>query len=299
MSIWDLHCHSTASDGDLSPLQLYQRAAGRGVTHLAITDHDSVEGVRALRDIIECGIEVDQTVESIHPPPELINGVEITACDDGQVVHVLGLWLDIDAEPLREFLVGQQRLREQRGKAISDRLESKGLPPTFYGAMTHAQGSALGRPHFARYMEEIGVVDNIGHAFKQWLGRGKPGDIDIDWPGMDRVIKMIHASGGLAVLAHPYKYNLRYGKIFAMCERFKDLGGDAIEVVTGAQGVKELRDLRRIAERLELAASTGSDFHSPKQTWCDLGSQPVLPDTCMPVWMLREQHPKLSSGGAQ
>lgn len=292
MSVWDLHCHSTASDGELSPVQLVQRAAGCGVSHLAITDHDTVEGLRAIRGLQIQLQDTSDTVRSIRPAPQIISGVEVTARSQGQVVHIIGLWIDIDSVPLNQLLDGQQQKRAQRGKMISERLEAKGLPPTFYGALAHADGSALGRPHFARYLEEIGVVENVGQAFKHWLGRGKAGDVEIDWPEVDRVVDVIHAAGGLAVLAHPAKYHLGYGKMYSMCEQFKEVGGDAIEVISGAQQFRETRDLKRIADRLELAASTGSDFHSPKQLWCDLGSQPLLPEACLPVWELREEHNK-------
>ncbi len=288
LSIWDLHCHTTASDGVLSPSQLYLRAAGCGVAHLAITDHDSVEGIRELRAELSTPPALPSTVAALHTPPALVNGVEITARAESQVVHVVGLWIDIDSQPLESLLSEQQELRRLRGREISDRLEAKGLPPTYDGAMLQADGSALGRPHFARYMQEIGVVNELGHAFKHWLGAGKPGDVGIEWPTLARVVEVIQAAGGKAVLAHPHKYKLGYGKIYTLCEQFKALGGDAIEVVSGAQRIKETKDLARISDRLDLAASTGSDFHSPKQVWCDLGRQPLLPEACVPIWELNE-----------
>jgi len=257
------------------------------VTHLSITDHDSVAGVREVAAELDKQIEMPPSIEVINPTPQIINGVEISALDDDFCVHIVGLWIDLDAEPLNTLLTSQQSLRQERGKLISERLEAKGLPATLDGALALANGSALGRPHFANYLTEIGVTNNAGHAFKHWLGKGKPGDVGIGWPNLEQVIQVIHESNGVAVLAHPHKYRLAYGKIYSMCERFKAAGGDAIEVISGAQGIKETKDLTRIARNLELAASTGSDFHSPEQVWCDLGRQPALPEECTPIWSLR------------
>ena len=264
-------------------MQLWQRASDKQIDFLAITDHDTISGVRELSRTLSQNPAA--TVD--HYGTKLVPGVEITAQDVKTVVHVLGLWLDIDHEPLIGFLDLQQKARDDRGLEISRRLESAGLPPTYEGALTYAKGAPLGRPHFARYLVELGLVENVSRAFNRWLGRGKIGDVDIAWPAVESVVEQIHEAGGLAVLAHPGKYLQGYGKCYELCQRFKEAGGDGIEVVSGAQQPKETRDLSRIAQRLGLAASTGSDFHSPEQTWCDLGSQQSLPELSEPIWDLQ------------
>jgi len=277
LAIWDLHCHSSASDGELSPAALLARAAERGVTHLAITDHDTVDGFTQLESQLQSQSETQSQ-------PQLISGVEITCRHDRQVVHMVGLWIDPHSMALQTFLAKQCQLRLDRGQAINDRLVARGLPATLDGALKLAEGSALGRPHFARYLTEIGITKSFAEAFQRWLGKGKPGDVDIEWPDLHTTIALIHQASGKAVLAHPAKYKLGFNKIYTLCEQFKADGGDAIEVVSGAQKTNETKDLSRIAARLELAASTGSDFHSPQQLWCDLGAQPQLPDSCQPIW---------------
>lgn len=278
MKILDLHCHTDASDGELSPATLWQRAIERQIDVIAITDHDTTAGVRSL---------MARAAEDVVSGPELVPGVEISATDSGHVVHVVGLWLDPHSDALESFLGRQQSARDERAIAISKKLESKGLPETYTAVRELAAGSPLGRPHFARHLTELGITPNVGAAFKRWLGKGKPGDIDIAWPSLAAAIQHIQAAGGLAVLAHPSKYFSGFSKCYELCQRFKELGGDAMEVVNGAQTVKVTRDLAKIAERVGLAASTGSDFHSPAQTWCDLGSQPGLPEALTPVWQLR------------
>ncbi len=287
LKLWDLHSHTTASDGDLPPVELWKRAADNNIDHLAITDHDTISGVSDLVGYLSqiADASEGQPVSGIQP--RLIPGVEITALSGDVVVHILGLWIDIDEPGLLSLLDRQREARSKRAQQISDRLEQAGLPPTLDGANKLANGSVLGRPHFARYLTQIGAVKDENQAFKQWLGRGKIGDIRIAWPSQAEVVAAIHQAGGTAVLAHPGKYLDGFNKCYALCERFKADGGDALEVVSGAQLPKATKDLARIAARLELAASTGSDFHSPQQTWCDLGGQPGLPDSVEPVWQLR------------
>lgn len=287
MKIWDLHCHTNASDGDLPPVELWKRAADNNIDQLAITDHDTISGVSALIKYLSHSDDSPGTEAELKNGPSVVPGVEITALAGDVVVHILGLWIDIEEPALLSLLDSQRQARSLRAQQISERLEAAGLPSTLEGAKALADGSVLGRPHFARYLTNIGAVKDENHAFKQWLGRGKIGDVGISWPSQSKVIQAIHHAGGIAVLAHPSKYLDGYNKCVSLCEGFKADGGDALEVVSGAQLPKVTKDLARIAQRLGLAASTGSDFHSPAQTWCDLGGQPDLPEGVEPVWHIR------------
>ncbi|MGB5324220.1 MAG: PHP domain-containing protein [Pseudomonadales bacterium] len=269
----DLHTHSTASDGALSPAALLARAQGNGVRMLALTDHDSVEGVR------ELAVQFGDA-----PGLRLVPGVEISTVIGAQGVHVVGLWVDIEAPMLTSLLAGQRSLREARGQAIGERLARAGIAGAFEGATALAGDAVLSRPHFARYLVAQGHCSGEQQAFKRWLGRGKPADVRCAWPGVDAVVAAIHAASGVAVLAHPLKYQLTRRRLVALLAEFRAAGGDALELVSGAQAPGTIADLWKLAVQHQLACSTGSDFHSPLQTWCDLGCQTVLPDAVPCIW---------------
>lgn len=272
----DLHTHSSASDGELDPLALVQRAHGRGVRTLALTDHDTVAGVCLL-----------QRQRELPGALQLVPGVEISAAAGSLAVHVVGLWVDTASSALDEFLHGQGRLRAERGQEIARRLGRAGLPGSYEGALELAGDAQLSRPHFARFLVAAGHCSSEQKAFRRWLGRGKPADVRCEWPDIATVNATIHAAGGIAVLAHPLKYRLSRTRLDALLGQFRSAGGDALELVSGAQPGHAAADLLRLATKHQLACSTGSDFHSPKQTWCDLGGQPDLPEQATTVWDLR------------
>ncbi|MBT8150637.1 MAG: PHP domain-containing protein [Gammaproteobacteria bacterium] len=272
----DLHTHSSASDGVLSPPMLLARARHNGVAMLALTDHDNVAGVREL-----------QQLTAQPQDPELVAGVEISAQASGQDVHVVGLWIDADCPALGSLLGAQAVLRGARAQAIGERLARKGLADCYAGALLQADGAAVSRPHFARHLVAAGHCRDESQAFKRWLGRGKAGDVRCEWPGLASANAAIHAAGGLAVLAHPLKYRLSRTRLDRLLAEFREAGGDAVELVSGAQAPHAATDLLKLMDRYQLVASTGSDFHSPAQTWCDVGQQLALPRQATAVWELR------------
>jgi hypothetical protein len=273
--IIDLHSHSTASDGTLSPLELWQRAQQAGVSLLALTDHDTINGVLELQSNADI------------PADSLVPGVEITASVDKLCVHVLGLWIDTANAELTALLAAQSQVRLRRGEAIAQRLERAGLAGALEGALSIAGDAALNRPHFARYLVQAGYCNKEQQAFKRWLGAGKIADVACQWPSVKRVVEAIHSAGGLAVLAHPDKYKLTRGKKDRLLADFKAAGGDGLELISGPAVAAELRDLAKLANKHQLACSTGSDFHSPAQSWSELGSQQQLPGEVQPIWALR------------
>lgn len=272
--IFDLHCHTHFSDGLLSPEAVIARAKERGVAVLAITDHDTIAAVGiAQKAAVESGIT-------------LISGIEFSSQWGKGGVHIVGLGVDINSPALITAIEFQEQARIARARAIADRLSKAGFPDALVGAQAIAGNATLGRPHFAQYLVAIGEVKNINTAFKKYLGAGKPADVKYQWPLMDQVIAWIHAAGGVAVLAHPAKYELTRTKMCAMIDSFVAAGGDALEVISGLQPAALTEDLLRIANARALHASCGSDFHVPDQPWQELGSFGKLPANAKPVWEL-------------
>lgn len=272
--IFDLHCHTHFSDGVLSPEALVARAKERGVTVLAITDHDTIAALEiAQKAALDSGIN-------------LITGIEFSSQWGKGGVHIVGLGVDVNSSELIAAVELQEQARKARALAIADRLSKAGFPGALEGAQAIAGDAALGRPHFAQYLVTIGAVKNINAAFKKYLGTGKPADVKYQWPLMEQVITWIHAAGGLAVLAHPIKYELTRTKMCALIDSFVAAGGDALEVISGLQPAAVTEDLIRIANERSLHASCGSDFHFPDQPWQELGSFGKLPAHAKPVWEL-------------
>ena len=272
----DLHSHTIASDGALTTGELLQRASERELAVLAITDHDTVAGL--------AGAAATSAGYGI----ELVPGVEISAQAAGQTVHVLGLWIDSSDTDLQAFLAGQRAVREQRAMDIGQRLQRQGIEGAYEGACELAAGAVLSRPYFARFLVEQGHCASLQQAYKKWLGRGKPGDVACQWPELESAVAVIHSAGGLAVLAHPDKYRLSQTRLRNLLEQFKASGGDGLELISGNQPDNVTRQLLALAGRYQLACSLGSDFHSPAQSWADLGAAGTLPSSAVPIWSLRE-----------
>jgi len=279
--VFDLHTHSTASDGELTPEQLFSRAQGLGVSYLALTDHDTVAGVRSLEQCLQSKSKGGQLPSGT----QLVPGVEITALAGPLCLHVLGLWIDSENDNLDDFLTRQREVRDVRGQRIAAALEKKtGVERAYTGAKAVADGAILARPHFARLLVQEEVCRNVQEAFARYLGDGKPGDVKCEWPALRAVIEVIQSAGGQAVLAHPDKYKLTKTKLRELLDLFASEGGDGIEVVSGAQSHDSSAYLAKLADQRGLGASSGSDFHGPGQLWCDLGRQPLMPDSARPVW---------------
>lgn len=267
----DLHTHSTASDGKLSPLELLQRARAAGVDMLAITDHDSVAAYAELPAVDDL---------------RLVPGVEFSTLWQRVGIHVVGLNVALDSAALREAIAYQRRARDQRAARIAARLAKRGIADPLAGAARFAGNGSIGRPHFAEYLLSIGAVPNIEFAFRKYLDAAHAGNLIEDWASLPAIIDWIRAAGGTPVIAHPGKYKLTRARLEQLTSDFAAAGGQAIEVVSGAQKPELTRDLAQLAARHGLAASTGSDFHQPGQVWAQLGVVPALPDNATPVWDL-------------
>lgn len=258
----------------MPPQEVVQRAHDNGVELLALTDHDTTAGL------------AEAQVAAQDLGLKLVSGIEISCQWSGVCIHVVGLNIDPENERLVEELAIQSDKREQRGLEIDRRLAKLGFDNCYEGAKKIAGNSQLGRPHFAQFMVEQGYVSDRNTAFDKYLGAGKVGDVKSQWPELDEVVCWIHAAGGVAVLAHPDKYRLTRMKLKRLLTSFKEAGGDAMEVVSGAQN-KDVTDyFTRLCDEFDFYASCGSDFHNPNALWSDLGKVDPLPKACRPVWQL-------------
>jgi hypothetical protein len=272
MTQYDLHTHSTASDGSLSPSELVLRARDNGVTHLALTDHDGTEG---LAEAMQAAADTEMTV---------IPGVEISVSWQSSTVHIVGLQLDVNNAQLQQGLAGLRDYRRQRAHKIAERLDKAGMPGALEGASQYASETMLGRVHFARFLIEQGYAKDMKDVFKRFLVKNKPGYVSGDWATLADALEWIQAAGGQAVIAHPARYKMTNTKRRKLLAEFKSLGGAGLEVSSGNQHPEEVRVMARLAQEFELLASCGSDFHSPDKGWNDVGKMTDLPPTVTPIW---------------
>lgn len=270
----DLHCHSRVSDGMLAPEAIVRRAHDRGVELLALTDHDHLGGIAQARD------------EALRRGIEFVAGVEISVTWGGETIHVLGLRIDAASPPLVAGLARTRDGRDARAREIGELLSRAGIDGAYAGALRHVTNPAMvGRAHFARFLVETGVCDDVREVFRNYLVEGKPGWIPHRWASLDDAVGWILGAGGVAVLAHPARYRLDATALWALIGAFRDVGGTGIEVVCGGHSPDEQRRFADCARELGLRASRGSDFHGPGESHVDFGQLPRIPDTLVPVWI--------------
>ena len=279
---YDLHCHSTVSDGLLPPAELVARAAGRDVKVLALTDHDDISGLaEAATAAAQHGIQ-------------LINGVEISVSWRSHTLHILGLHIDPTNEDLLAGLREIRKGRSTRAQLMAQSLTKSGIAGALEGSYRYAANpEIIGRTHFARFLVEHGYSKDVRSVFKNYLIKGKPGYIAHQWAALEDAVKWIVGSDGVAVLAHPGRYTSgrkAMGKptLRELLREFYDLGGRGIEVVSGSHTPEQYAEFARYAREFNLLASCGSDFHGPGESYRDLGHLPDFPLDCVPVWQAWE-----------
>ena len=281
--IVDLHCHSTASDGVLAPEALVERAHARGIEMLALTDHDTLEGLDAARPKADSlGIR-------------LINGIELSCVWSGATVHILGYAFRQDAAPLQAAIEALHDGRWLRAELIAQRLAAKGMPGALEGARGIQQelgdsGNAPARPHFAEFLVRAGHVRDRAEAFRKWLGSGKLGDVKQHWPSLTQTVMTLRSAGAWVSLAHPWQYDLTRSKRRRLVTEFVEAGGHALEVVNGMQPLDQVGGLSILTREFGLMASVGSDFHAPGD-WSELGMYRSLPEDLQPVWRHFDHEP--------
>ena len=268
----DLHSHSLASDGTLSPTDLVRRARAAGVDVLALTDHDALDGLA----------EAEQAAEA--EGLRLVPGVEISVTWSRQTLHVLGLRVDRHCPELRAGLQGLQAFRDWRAEEIGRRLARAGIEGAYAGARALARGRIVSRTHFARFLVEQGHAASVREVFKRYLVNNKPGHVSGEWATLEDALGWIRAAGGLAVLAHPARYRMTASKLRRLLGEFRETGGVGMEVVSGSHSRDEALAMAALSRTTPLLASRGSDFHGPENPWVELGRLADLPPGCAPLW---------------
>ena len=271
-SLIDLHCHSTVSDGVLTPTELVDYAAEKGIRVLALTDHDDLAGLAVARDIAE------------KHGMQFINGVEISVTWRRRTLHIVGLKINPEYAPLVEGLANIRAGRHTRAVGIAQALEKVGIHGALEGAYEYSKGGIISRTHFARFLIEKGYAKDTKAVFKHYLVKGKPGYIEHQWASLEDAMAWIIGSGGVAVIAHPGRYDLGRVTMLELMHEFRALGGSAIEVVTGSHTVDQYQEFAKMAKSFDLASSMGSDYHGKGQAYIDVGRLPSLPSNCLPVW---------------
>lgn len=270
----DLHCHSTISDGVFDPDALALRAKESGVTLWSLTDHDELSGQQLAID----------TAQSIGL--RYLTGVEISVTWAGQTVHIVGLGIDPQDPTLIEGLRRTRAGRADRARRIGDRLAALGMPGAFDGALPFAGNPELiSRTHFARFLVQAGYFTDVQSVFDRLLKDDGPAHEPMQWASLEAAVNWIRGAGGVSVIAHPGRYKYTATQFGALFDSFKDLGGCAIEVVTGSHTAPQFKEYAQIARHYGFQASCGSDFHSPDESRIDLGGLPPLPSDLKPVWL--------------
>jgi len=270
---FDLHCHSTRSDGLLAPAEVVRRAAARGVDVLALTDHDETAGLDEARAAAEeAGIA-------------LVAGAELSVSWEDITIHVVALHFDPAHGGLQDGLDRIRSGRDSRARRIADSLATAGIDGAYDGARRYVTSERLiSRTHFARFLVEAGHAHEMKDVFSRYLTPGRPGYVAHAWAGVEDAIGWIHEAGGQAVLAHPGRYKVNPTGLRRLLGEFRDRGGDAIEVLSPSHQAAQVAQFASLARVYGLAASTGSDYHGPGESWLDLGDLPPLPAWLDPVW---------------
>ena len=271
---YDLHCHSTASDGALSPAALIERAQRQGVSRLALTDHDTTAGLAEAR------------TTAVAANITLIPGIELSANWENRCFHIVGLNINANHRPLAEGCRRIQTIRSERAERIARKLEQKRIPDALNAVKKAAGDGMITRTHFADFLLSQHHVSTQQEAFDRYLGKGKAAYVSTRWAGLEEAVSWITGADGIAVLAHPMRYDLTAAWMKRLLSAFKEAGGRGIEVVYGQNQPEHIRLSADYAQRFELAGSVGSDFHTPANPWIELGRLSPLPSGITPVWEL-------------
>lgn len=267
--VYDLHSHSTHSDGELSVSELLSHVQKHGVDVCSITDHDCVAAYQ----------EIDK-----HLTMRLIPGAEISCQLDGKELHLVALGIDLENQGFNQLLANNQQLRNNRATWIVERLIRLKYPDISQALSRRVTGAVVCRTHIAKALVDEGIAKDFQAAFKRFIGRTGKVWKSAGWPAMADVIDTVHQAGGCIILAHPTKYRYSSGKLSLIVEEFAREGGDAIEVNYSGLNLNHKAWLKRLAKSNGLMASVGSDFHHLGQTWAVPGRFSHIDSELTPVW---------------
>lgn len=268
----DLHCHSNFSDGMLSPSSLLNKALESNIQILALTDHDTVDGLKELLKLAS------------GTPIKIINGIELSTRWKKYDIHIIGLNIDFDNDQLQILIKRQNESRINRALQISEKMKLCGIENAYDKASEIAGHGRVGRPHFARVCIAEGLAVDMQTAFKRFLARGKPAYVPTPWISIPEAVEGIIQAKGQAVIAHPLKYSLTRTKLQELINEFKEAGGVGMEVVSGEMTVTQIQEVAGLCLRYKLLASSGSDYHGDTISRISLGRQRQLPLNCIPIW---------------
>lgn len=306
----DFHCHTNASDGGLSPSELIDRAYGRGLNAIAITDHDLTAGVADAMETaarlnakllngdadapVETYIKENAEVNGVdngelHRAPSertliVIPGVEFSTTWYDEQIHIVGLGIDPNNDSLKELEAKLKVARTQRAVAIGEKLKRLGFDRPYERCCEQArEGASITRGNYARLIFQDGKAKSVDDAFHKFLRRGQDAYVKSVWGPIEETVEVIKAAGGIAVLAHPRRYKISNMRLRKLVYEFKKAGGEAIEVSSSQQRQLDRDYLVQLCHKYEMLASLGSDFHN-EGFHRDLGQNIDLPSDVTPVW---------------
>lgn len=259
----DFHTHSTASDGTLAPAELIEESARQGLHVVALTDHDTTQGVQ---EAVNTGRKLGVRV---------IAGIEFSAAIERGELHLLGYGVDPDNQALAKRLAELRETRRTRATKVAERLAEIGidLPHDLVDCM--AESDSIGRPHIARELMKLGIVDSVSEGFDRFLGRGKPGFVARELIRPEEAIGLVRDAGGVAVMAHPYSAP----NFSELIPKLVNAGLSGIECYYGGYDIDRRRELASLASDLGLLATGGSDYHGPNaREGRDLGAVEIPPE---------------------
>lgn len=271
----DLHSHTNCSDGALTPQELIERAVNFQIDVLAITDHDTVAGLDSAK----------QTILDKNIPLTLIDGIEISTEWQGFEIHIVGLNIDTSNAELTELISQQQQRRETRALTMGEKLAKCGFADVYQQAKALAGAGSITRAHFAKVLLQQGAVGKMQAAFDKYIGKGKRAYVKPNWCSIAEAVATIHAAGGVAVMAHPIRYDLSTKWLRRLIVDFKAAQGNGLEVVLPQMNNEQRKLMLSFCLEYDLHASMGSDFHQPSR-WSDLGRNLTMPEQANPIWQI-------------